>query len=144
MRLACPLALLLAAIFALVGCAATPAPLPPKAIALNEEGAEALGAGNTEIAEARLALALEYNPRFTEAWVNLGLVALKKHDWAAARSDFEPDTYAAAWQLLIEGRAAEDVAKALGKSRNAVYVAKSRVLSRVRHILKELGEWDEG
>lgn len=72
----------------LAGCASTPAPLPPKAIQLNEDGAAALGAGETEVAEARLALALEYNPRFTEAWVNLGLVELKKRNFDAAQKDF--------------------------------------------------------
>ena len=80
---------LVLALLALAGCAAAPAPLPPKAIALNEEGAEALGAGDVEIAEARLALALEYNPRFTEAWVNMGLVKLRGHDFAGARADFD-------------------------------------------------------
>ncbi len=82
----CALALVLALFLA--GCASA-APLPPKALALNDEGAEALGAGDVEVAEARLALALEYNPRFTEAWVNLGLVKLRQHDYAGARKDFE-------------------------------------------------------
>jgi Tfp pilus assembly protein PilF len=57
---------------------ASAAPLPPKAVALNEDGAAALAAGDLQIAEARLSLAIEYNPRFTEAWVNLGLVALER------------------------------------------------------------------
>ena len=57
------------------GCAAS-APLPPKAVDLNREGAAALAAGDLEVAEARLALALEFHPRFTEAWVNLGLLEM--------------------------------------------------------------------
>jgi Tfp pilus assembly protein PilF len=72
----------------LAGCASIPAPLPPKAVQLNEDGAAALGAGETEVAEARLALALEYNPRFTEAWVNLGLVELRKRNFDVAQKDF--------------------------------------------------------
>lgn len=83
------LAVLVIVLLSLLGCAASPAPLPAKAIALNEEGAEALGAGDMEVAEARLALALEYNPRFTEAWVNLGLVKLREHDFVGARADFD-------------------------------------------------------
>jgi tetratricopeptide (TPR) repeat protein len=69
------------------GCA-RPALLPPKAIALNREGARALAAGDLELAEARVALALEYNPRFTEAWVNLGLVEMRRDDVERARRDF--------------------------------------------------------
>ncbi len=41
-----------------------------------------------EHAEAELGLALEYNPRFTEAWVNLGLVELRLGHLEAARHDF--------------------------------------------------------
>jgi tetratricopeptide (TPR) repeat protein len=75
------------ALITIVGCA-RPALLPPKAIALNREGARALAAGDLELAEARVALALEYNPRFTEAWVNLGLVELRRDSVERARRDF--------------------------------------------------------
>jgi tetratricopeptide (TPR) repeat protein len=65
-----------------------PALLPPKAVALNREGAAALAVGNLELAEARVALALEYNPRFTEAWINLGLVEMDRAHFERARRDF--------------------------------------------------------
>jgi len=69
------------------GCAST-APLAPKAIALNDEGARAFAADDLEHAEAEIALALEYNPRFTEAWVNLGLVEMRRGRFEKARRDF--------------------------------------------------------
>lgn len=70
-------------------CACTGmATLSPRALALNREGAAALAAGNLETAEARLALALEYSNRFTEAWVNLGLVELQRGSFDCARRDF--------------------------------------------------------
>lgn len=113
-------AVLVAALAAcvLTGCATIPAPLPRKAIQLNEDGAAALGAGETEVAEARLALALEYNPRFTEAWVNLGLVELKKRNFDVAQKDFarahelNPDLPAPlhAMGILAEVRGRADVA----------------------------------
>jgi Flp pilus assembly protein TadD len=82
------LPLVVAALLAfLSGCASSP-PLPPKAIALNRAGAIALANGNLELAYARLALALEYNPRFTEAWVNLGLVEEQRGNFDLARRDF--------------------------------------------------------
>jgi Tfp pilus assembly protein PilF len=69
------------------GCAST-APLAPKAIALNDEGARSLRADDLEHAEAELGLALEYNPRFTEAWVNLGLVEMRLGHYERAHHDF--------------------------------------------------------
>jgi Tfp pilus assembly protein PilF len=69
------------------GCATT-APLAPKAIALNDEGARAFAADDLERAEAEIGLALEYNPRFTEAWVNLGLVEMRRGRVDKARRDF--------------------------------------------------------
>jgi tetratricopeptide (TPR) repeat protein len=74
-------------LMAITGCT-RPALLPPKALALNREGAQALASGNLELAEARVALALEYNPRFTEAWVNLGLVEMRRGYIERARRDF--------------------------------------------------------
>jgi len=98
------------------GCASNP-PLPPKAIALNAAGAVALENGNLELAHARLALALEYSPRFTEAWVNLGLVEERRGNFETARRDFvkardlNPDLPAPHHALGIladaEGHAAE-------------------------------------
>jgi tetratricopeptide (TPR) repeat protein len=70
-----------------LGCASVP-PLPPRALQLNESGAAALAAGDLATAEARLSVAIEYSPRFTEAWVNLGYVALRRGELALARKDF--------------------------------------------------------
>ncbi|MCL2448769.1 MAG: tetratricopeptide repeat protein [Polyangiaceae bacterium] len=68
------------------GCAAVP--LPARAIQLNRDGAAALALGDLETAEARIALALEYSARFTEAWVNLGLVELRRGNFERALRDF--------------------------------------------------------
>ena len=40
------------------------------------------------MAEARLSVALEYSPRFVEAWVNLGYVELGRGNFEQARRDF--------------------------------------------------------
>jgi tetratricopeptide (TPR) repeat protein len=72
----------------LMGCK-PPTPLPPKAIELNELGALAFSLGDLETAEVRFALALEYHPRFTEAWVNLGLVELRRGNLALAKKELE-------------------------------------------------------
>jgi Flp pilus assembly protein TadD len=68
-------------------CAAT-VPLPPQALALNAAGARAIAEGQLGLAEARLSVALEYSPRFVEAWVNLGYVELGRGNFEQARGDF--------------------------------------------------------
>jgi Flp pilus assembly protein TadD len=69
------------------GCGST-VPLPAKAIELNALGARAIAEGRLSVAEARLSVALEYSPRFVEAWVNLGYVELARGNFEQARRDF--------------------------------------------------------
>jgi Tfp pilus assembly protein PilF len=71
----------------LASCAGS-ARLPAKAIELNRDGAAAMVAGDLEKAEACIALALEYNPRFTEAWVNLGTIEMNRGNFERAHHDF--------------------------------------------------------
>jgi RNA polymerase sigma-70 factor (ECF subfamily) len=60
--------------------------------------------------------------------------------WTAEhiRSKFAPATWQAFWQTAIEGRAPGDVAAELGLSIGAAYVARSRVLSRLKQTIKLL------
>lgn len=53
------------------------------------------------------------------------------------RAEFEDRSWQAFWRTAVEGQPAADVAAALGTSANAVYLAKSRILRRLR---EELGE----
>jgi RNA polymerase sigma-70 factor (ECF subfamily) len=46
--------------------------------------------------------------------------------------EFAPATWKACWATVAEGRAAADVAAELGITENAVYIARSRVLRRLR------------
>jgi RNA polymerase sigma-70 factor (ECF subfamily) len=48
------------------------------------------------------------------------------------QKDFTPTTWKACWQLVAEERPAAEVAAALDITENAVYLAKSRVLRRLR------------
>jgi len=73
--------------------------------------------GDLPLAEARIALALEYSPRFTEAWVNLGLIELERANFQRARRaltkarDLNPDLPAPHHALGLvaerEGRSGE-------------------------------------
>lgn len=75
------------ALVSIIGCA-TSVPLPAEALALNAAGARAIAEGQLGVAEARLSVALEYSPRFVEAWVNLGYVELGRGNFEQARRDF--------------------------------------------------------
>ncbi len=67
------------------GACGAGAQLPPPAMAHNQQGAEALSAGDLETAGARFNLALEYNPDFVEALANLGAVEMQRGNFARAR-----------------------------------------------------------
>lgn len=49
---------------------------------------------------------------------------------------FEPDTWKAFWEFVVQDRPAGDVARELQLTVNAVYLAKSRVLRVLRHELE--------
>ncbi len=54
------------------------------------------------------------------------------------RPEFRPQTWQAAWLVVVDGRSPADTAAELGLSNGAVRTAKSRVLARLRRILAEL------
>jgi RNA polymerase sigma-70 factor (ECF subfamily) len=56
------------------------------------------------------------------------------------QSDFDPKTWKACWEHGVIGRPAAEVAAELGVSENAVYIAKCRVLRRLREELQGLWE----
>jgi RNA polymerase sigma factor (sigma-70 family) len=60
--------------------------------------------------------------------------------WAAeeVRAEFTPSSWQAFWQTALEDRPPGEVAAELGLSVGAVYVARSRVLSRLRRRIKQL------
>ncbi|MCX7700801.1 MAG: sigma-70 family RNA polymerase sigma factor [Gemmataceae bacterium] len=52
------------------------------------------------------------------------------------QQEFQPQTWQACWQHVILGRAANEVATELGTTAGAVRVASSRVLARLRQLLR--------
>ncbi len=54
------------------------------------------------------------------------------------RGQFEPTTWRACWETAVNGRSAKDVSQLLGLSESAVYIAKFRVLRRLRGELSGL------
>jgi RNA polymerase sigma-70 factor (ECF subfamily) len=62
--------------------------------------------------------------------------------WAAdqVRGEFTPSTWEAFWRTAVEGRRPKDVAAELNLSTGAVYIARSRILARLRQQIEELGD----
>ena len=62
--------------------------------------------------------------------------------WAAedVRGEFAPTTWQAFWRSAVEGRPPADVARELGLSVGAVYIARSRVLARLRRRIEDQGD----
>ncbi|MCI0360919.1 MAG: sigma-70 family RNA polymerase sigma factor [Planctomycetaceae bacterium] len=54
------------------------------------------------------------------------------------RGDFGPSAWRAFWQAAVEGRPAKEIAADLGMSPAAVYLAKARVMNRIREELETL------
>ena len=60
--------------------------------------------------------------------------------WAAdqVQKEVQPATWHAFWRTAVEGQAGRDVAADLGMSVAAVYLAKNRVMARLKELVKEL------
>jgi RNA polymerase sigma-70 factor (ECF subfamily) len=74
---------------------------------------------------------------FTEAEYHQRLARLALE---IMRDEFEPNTWKACWEHVVSGRPAAEIAADLGMTPGAVYVAKSRVLRRLREELEGLWE----
>jgi RNA polymerase sigma factor (sigma-70 family) len=66
----------------------------------------------------------------------------KAFAWAAdrVRDEFQPSTWQAFWHTAVDGQSAKDVGHRLGLSPGAVYVAKSRVLARLKEEIRQLSD----
>jgi RNA polymerase sigma-70 factor (ECF subfamily) len=54
------------------------------------------------------------------------------------KEEFQPTTWKAFWEIVVEGRTTEDVAKELNMSTGAVYAARHRVKTRLKEELAGL------
>lgn len=63
-------------------------------------------------------------------------------EWAAerVRPGFQQTTWQAFWQTAVDNKDVKDVAEKLGITVGAVYIAKSRVLARLKEQIREIGE----
>ena len=70
------------------------------------------------------------------------IIEYERHlfQWAAAevKDEFRQPTWRAFWLTSIEGRRPQEVAQQLGMSVGAVYIARSRVMARLRERVEEI------
>jgi len=59
------------------------------------------------------------------------------------KTEFQESTWRAFWLTAVEGLAAADVAKEVGLSAGAIYVAKSRVLARLKEEVEAMRRQEE-
>jgi RNA polymerase sigma-70 factor (ECF subfamily) len=66
--------------------------------------------------------------------------------WAMeqVRGGFEPSSWQAFRMTALEGKSARDAAEMLGLSVGAVYIARSRILARLREQIRQVREIDRG
>lgn len=98
---------------------------------LSARKGKARGTGDTG-AHAQLASYPDQSPDLDAAWEQdyqrqLASLALNE-----IRSEFQPKTWEAFWRTAVDGEGASEVARRLSMSAGAVYVAKSRVLARLK------------
>jgi len=97
------------------------------------------GSGTTSVQDL-----LEAQPAADPSATALFEAEYEKHLflWAAAevRGEVVTTTWQAFWQTGVEGRSPQEVAAELNLSVGAVYVARSRVLARLRRRIEQLGD----
>lgn len=101
------------------------------------DGRGAKGSGDTGVRQL-----LEQQPADAEQadWDR----EVEKHLFACAvervRPEFRANSWQAFWETAVEGRSASGTAAELGISVGAVYIAKSRVLARLKEVVAALGD----
>jgi RNA polymerase sigma-70 factor (ECF subfamily) len=81
---------------------------------------------------------LESSDGLEQLWDQEEQQYLVRHALEIMQRHFEPATWKACWGMVVEGKSAAELASTLGISENAVYIAKSRVLARLRIELEGL------
>lgn len=96
------------------------------------------GSGDTAVLQLLEAQPQASEEALEQAWTHE--YQLRLFHWAAerVRPEFRETTWQAFWKTTVENNPIEQAASSLGISAGAVYVARSRVLARLRTAISEL------
>jgi RNA polymerase sigma-70 factor (ECF subfamily) len=100
------------------------------------QGRQPVAAGGSE-AQQRM-LELPEPPPDSDPSMSTGSVVHRALE--QIKGEFQEQTWTAFWRAIVDGHAPKDIAVDLGVSPDAIRVAKSRVLRRLRQELQDLGE----
>jgi RNA polymerase sigma factor (sigma-70 family) len=106
---------------------------------LTRPGHQRLGSGATSVQEL---LESELAPDSSATALFESEYRMRLFRWAAdeVEGEFAPPTWGAFWQTAVEGRPPSEVASQLGLSVGAVYIARSRVLARIKKRIEQVGD----
>jgi RNA polymerase sigma-70 factor (ECF subfamily) len=82
--------------------------------------------------EAELGLAASWDEEYER---NLAGLAMRR-----VRQEVQPATWDAFWRTAVQGQSAKEAGEAVGMAPGAVYVARSRVMARLREEVRRLQE----
>jgi RNA polymerase sigma factor (sigma-70 family) len=95
------------------------------------------GGGDPDVAE-RLDSVPDHREDAEESWELEYRRRISAKAMERVKVEFQPTTWQAFWLTSVEGKTPDEVSKALKMSAGAIYVAKSRVLARLRDEVKQL------
>lgn len=105
---------------------------------VNRRKREPVGSGDTQIGEIISSQASTQNDE--ELWNR----EYEQHlfQWAAeqVKGQFKASTWEAFWLSAVENKSVKETAEKVGISEGAVYIAKSRVLARLKEKIQEVGD----
>ena len=83
---------------------------------------------------------IETNDDLEKIWDDEWQQAILKQCLVEIRREVHPDTFEAFRRFAVEGQSAKQVADALETTTNAVFLAKRRILARIRELTPLMGE----
>jgi RNA polymerase sigma-70 factor (ECF subfamily) len=107
---------------------------------LNQRRKQAVGAGGSDVQERLNDQPATDAGDGASAWDQEHQQGVMRWAMDRVRGEFQDNTWKAFWQTAVEGKSPKEVAGNLAMSAGAVYVAKSRVLARLK---TEVQQWQD-
>src|SRR5262245_58231428 len=107
---------------------------------LSQRRKQAVGAGGSDVQERLNEQPADNGADGDTAWDQEHQQGVMRWAMDRVRGEFQDNTWKAFWQTAVDGKSPKEVAGSLAMSAGAVYVAKSRVLARLK---TEVQQWQD-